>query len=72
MYLTILFTLYLKEDINEDGTLKKDAARRATEEAGGEAAKTHDHHDEEDVLRQAREKLGPTHGEAQTSADDVD
>ena len=72
VYLTILFTLYLKEDVNEDGTLKKGALGRATEQAGGETARGHDDHNEEEVIRQAREKLGPAHGEAQTSADDVD
>lgn len=70
--MTILFTLYLKEDVNEDGTLKKGASGRATEEAGGETTKGHEDHDEEEVMRQAREKLGPAHAEAQTSADDVD
>lgn len=27
IFLTILFTLYLKEDVNEDGTLKPEASR---------------------------------------------
>jgi hypothetical protein len=27
VFLTILFTLYLKEDVNEDGTLKPEASR---------------------------------------------
>lgn len=30
IYLTILFTLYLKEDVNEDGTLKPEASRAYT------------------------------------------
>lgn len=30
VFLTILFTLYLKEDINEDGTLKPEASRAYT------------------------------------------
>lgn len=30
VFLTILFTLYLKEDVNEDGTLKPEASRAYT------------------------------------------
>lgn len=30
VYLVVLFTLYLKEDVNEDGTLKPDAQRSYT------------------------------------------
>lgn len=33
IYLTILFTLYLKEDVNEDGTLKPEASRAYTSHA---------------------------------------
>ncbi|KAF3762128.1 DUF1769-domain-containing protein [Cryphonectria parasitica EP155] len=33
VYLVILFTLYLKEDVNEDGSLKPEAARAYTAEA---------------------------------------
>ncbi|KAM4055992.1 hypothetical protein HRG_002917 [Hirsutella rhossiliensis] len=35
VYLVILFTLYLKEDVNEDGTLKEGAAERVAEAAPG-------------------------------------
>ncbi|PSR88786.1 hypothetical protein BD289DRAFT_407810 [Coniella lustricola] len=38
VYLVILFTLYLKEDVNEDGTLKPEAARAYTSEAHTPAA----------------------------------
>lgn len=30
VFLTVLFTLYLKEDVNEDGTLKPEASRAYT------------------------------------------
>lgn len=33
VFLTVLFTLYLKEDVNEDGTLKPEASRAYTSHA---------------------------------------
>jgi spore germination cell wall hydrolase CwlJ-like protein len=33
VYLVVLFTLYLREDVNEDGTLKPEAARAYTTHA---------------------------------------
>lgn len=38
VYLVILFTLYLKEDVNEDGTLKPEAARAYTSESPAASA----------------------------------
>ena len=35
VFLTVLFTLYLKEDVNEDGTLKPEASRAHTSHAPG-------------------------------------
>lgn len=75
MYLVVLFTLYRKEDVNEDGTLKQGAEARATDAEGGETngeGEQSANYDEEEALRQAREKLGEPHGETQTNADDVD
>ncbi|KAM3528995.1 hypothetical protein NHJ13051_002141 [Beauveria bassiana] len=72
VYLVVVFSLFLREDINEDGTLKEGAQQHT---AGGDATdKTRDDnehdHDEEVALKQARETLGVPHHE--TSADDVD
>lgn len=78
VYLVVVFSLFLREDLNEDGTLKEGAQQHT---AGGDATdkkRTGDDdddddepsHDEEVALKQAREKLGvPLH---ETSADDVD
>ena len=73
MYLVVLFSLYLKEDINEDGSVKEGAEDRAAASVGN-APKQDDDHDEEQALKAAREKLGEPHGEkpVTTSADDVD
>ncbi|KAM3497868.1 hypothetical protein MY10362_008793 [Beauveria mimosiformis] len=78
VYLVVVFSLFLREDLNEDGTLKEGAQQHT---AGGGAtdkkrAKDDDDdddehsRDEEVALKQAREKLGVPHHE--TSADDVD
>lgn len=76
VYLVLFFTIYLKDDVNEDGTIKEGADRRAAQVASGHEAsddKPDDDHDEEKALKEAKEKLGPTHGEeTETSADDVD
>ncbi|KAK3313155.1 hypothetical protein B0H66DRAFT_387398 [Apodospora peruviana] len=84
-YLVILFTLYLKEDVNEDGSLKP-SALQATAIASGGGAKGkgepidlhHDEHfDEEKALDEARRKLsGVSVGDGNpfdnTNEDDVD
>ncbi|KAG6012069.1 hypothetical protein E4U54_007752 [Claviceps lovelessii] len=69
-YLVIVFTIYLREDVNEDGTLKEGAGERAVEGVNG--ATIHDDHDEELALKEAEAKLGSKIGENETSADDVD
>lgn len=68
VFLTILFTLYLKEDVNEDGTLKPEASRAYTSHhapttvenqsmvANEEDAKEPDF-DEEAALEQATRRL---------------
>ncbi|PNY23092.1 Uncharacterized protein TCAP_06957 [Tolypocladium capitatum] len=71
VYLVVVIKLYLKDDVNEDGTLKQGAVERAAEAAGdGEAERGEK--DETQVLREASEKLGPTGEEAETSLGDVD
>lgn len=67
VYLVVLFSLYLKEDINEDGTVKDGAAERAASAASG-GTNHAEVHDEEETLKAAREELGY----AETSQDDVD
>lgn len=84
VYLVILFTLYLKEDVNEDGSLKPAAieatARRSGGLAPGEplepiAAHTEEPFDEAKVLDEARRRLSGVDLEGedvQTTSDDVD
>ncbi|KAK1996412.1 DUF1769-domain-containing protein [Colletotrichum falcatum] len=72
VYLVVLFTLYLKDDVNEDGTLKAGAD---SSKPGGRLAPSNDEHevhDEAEALEEARKKLGPASHEAETNADDVD
>ena len=81
-YLVILFTLYLKEDVNEDGSLKPAALEAAAQKSGGVAPGEHladahgaEHHfDEEKALDEARRKLSTVDvsEKAQTNDDDVD
>ena len=79
----ILFTLYLKEDVNEDGSVKPhafEAAKKASGHlanggAGSAKDSDEDSFDEEKALEEARRKLsGVGVGEdgVDTSADDVD
>ena len=86
VYLVVLFTLYLKEDVNEDGSLKPEALKAYTSgktfqdkskqdpSAEGGHAKTDEHFDEEKVLEEARRSLSNVNvaGTEETSADDVD
>ncbi|OAQ96636.1 hypothetical protein LLEC1_07772 [Akanthomyces lecanii] len=79
VYLVVVFSLFLREDLNEDGTLREGAQQHT---AGGSLAtqvstdrkkpdtdNEHDH-DEEAALKRARDEFGVPHHE--TSADDVD
>ncbi len=72
----VVFSLFLREDLNEDGTLREGAqqhtaggAQVATDKKKPEADNEHDH-DEEAALKRARDEFGVPHHE--TSADDVD
>lgn len=84
-YLVVLFTLYLKEDVNEDGSLK-DAALKATKEDkemakdsgkipdAEEAGNKHEGEDYEQA-REHFEKLGVSKshdGGPKENADEVD
>ncbi|KUI70645.1 hypothetical protein VM1G_05695 [Cytospora mali] len=87
IYLVVLFTLYLREDVNEDGTLKPEAARAYTTHAPAaiedqaviateEDAKEPDF-DGEAALEQARKHLSDVDlskqtDEAKDGDDDVD
>jgi hypothetical protein len=83
VYLVILFALYLKEDVNEDGSIKPhafEAAKKASGHVssdGAGSAKDSDEEpfDEEKVIEEARRKLsgvGVGDEGIETSADDVD
>ncbi|POS72717.1 hypothetical protein DHEL01_v208890 [Diaporthe helianthi] len=81
VYLTILFTLYLKEDVNEDGTLKPEASRAYTSHTPEDQdvvarkpdAKEPDF-DGEAALEQARKHLSDVEmpGQKPVSTDDGD
>jgi hypothetical protein len=77
VYLVILFTLYLKEDVNEDGSIKPQAFE-AAKKASGHVAADHDEDepfDEEKALAEAKRKLsgvGAGDGGVETNEDDVD
>lgn len=70
MYLVVAIRLYLKEDVNEDGTLKAGAEQHVAEAWTGQEAESGDY-DETQALDEAREKLGASRG-GETSPDDVD
>ena len=70
VYLAVCFTIHLREDVDEEGNVREDAEVKGLGEVlpdvkDGEV-------DEERAFKEAREKLGPRHGETDTSADDVD
>lgn len=65
VYFVVLFTLYLKEDVNEDGSIKEGIL------GGRQLEGEHDHgHDDAATPHVENEKQG-VNG-AETSADDVD
>lgn len=73
VYLVVVFSLFLREDIDEHGNLKEGAEQHI---AGGDrttttAAADNEHtHDETEALKQARDEFGTPHNE--TNEDDVD
>lgn len=76
-YLVVVFTLYRKEVVNEDGSLKPEAHENQSTISEGEltaaSGKGHDHHDfdEESALKEAKRRLSEVDLE-ETKADDVD
>ncbi|TPX15297.1 uncharacterized protein E0L32_004574 [Thyridium curvatum] len=85
-YLVVTFTLYRREDVEEDGTVKQaaldgnpllppadESAAAAEKEGGGgkEAAKEEEKFDEAEVLEEARRRLSNV-GVEDTADDDVD
>ncbi|TQN68243.1 UPF0590 protein [Colletotrichum shisoi] len=72
VYLVVLFTLYLKDDVNEDGTLKAGADSSKSGHPLLPSKDEHESHDEEKALEEARRKMGPASHETETNADDVD
>lgn len=78
VYLVVVFSLFLREDIDEHGNLKEGAEQHI---AGGDkptttvaAAADNEHtHDETEALKQARDEFGTPHNETnETNEDDVD
>ncbi|KAK0378654.1 hypothetical protein CLIM01_04010 [Colletotrichum limetticola] len=73
VYLVVLFEIHLKDDVNEDGTLKTSARGVKTGALPPPAKDDHEPHDEAKALEEARKKMGPAAHEAEeTNADDVD
>ncbi|KAM3513491.1 hypothetical protein MY11210_002879 [Beauveria gryllotalpidicola] len=75
VYLVVVFSLFLREHLNEDGTLKEGAQQYTASPPATDKKRAGDDddehsHDEEVAMKQARERLGVPHHE--TSADDVD
>ncbi|KAK2608538.1 hypothetical protein QQS21_002884 [Conoideocrella luteorostrata] len=71
VYLVIVFTIYLREDINEDGSIKEGAAERAVE-GNKDDYEPEDYYDEVKALEQAKAKFAPGEGNEETSVNDVD
>lgn len=74
MYLVVVVSLFLREDIDENGNLKEGAQQHT---AGGSQTTATDKkednehdHDEEAAMNQARNQFGTPHNE--TNDDDVD
>jgi hypothetical protein len=78
VYLVILFTLHLREFVNEDGSLKPGALEHVVPDEAGSSdnGKEKDNPDHDKALEEARRQLGPSHeessGNVETQADDVD
>ncbi|KAG6287611.1 hypothetical protein E4U45_008019 [Claviceps purpurea] len=70
-YLVIVFTIYMREDVNDDGTLKEGAAERVLEGINA-GTSSHKDHDDQTALQEAEAVLGPRVADSGTSADDVD
>jgi len=71
VYLVVLFTLYLKKNINEDGTIKEGVHMDEEVEGSGTDTDGEDQYEsaEEGEQKEGKENKG---GLRETSADDVD
>ncbi|GAO17899.1 hypothetical protein UVI_02030040 [Ustilaginoidea virens] len=67
-YLVVVFTIYLREDVNEDGTLKDGATERVVKDVDG--AVVPGEHDEEKAFLRAGGEMAPEADD--TRPDDVD
>ncbi|KAK1725458.1 uncharacterized protein BDZ83DRAFT_576573 [Colletotrichum acutatum] len=73
VYLVVLFEIHLKEDVNEDGTLKASTGGVKGSALPPPAKDDHEPHDEAKALDEARKKMGPAaHETEETNDDDVD
>ena len=80
LYLAVTFSLYLKEDVNEDGSIKPEALERVGRPEEHQDDEKDDEHafDEKKALDEARKHLSQENLETgggklpETSADDVD
>lgn len=61
----------MREDVNDDGTLKEGAAERVLEGINA-GTSSHKDHDDQTALQEAEAVLGPRVADSGTSADDVD
>lgn len=79
----MLFQLFLKEDVNEDGTLKPKALEAIKKASGGEGNKGEPlemvangsdagSFDEEKAVEEAKRKFSGADGKVETNDDDVD
>lgn len=74
-YLVVLFTLYNKDFVNEDGSLKPGAKESIAEQREIPIPDEEGEYNEVKALNEARDKFGPKFGEEgyeKTSPDDVD
>ena len=74
-YLVVLITLYHKDFINDDGSLKEGAQESLSHQREIPFDEETNGYDEAEALKEAREKFGPKFGEdgyEKTSPDDVD
>ncbi|TLD15796.1 uncharacterized protein PgNI_01415 [Pyricularia grisea] len=82
LYLAVTFSLYLKEDVNEDGSLKPGTVEAQKKDSRTRKAPTHedDHgkhddnepHDEDKSIEEARKKFGDIKVDDASRPDDVD
>lgn len=78
VYFVVLFTLYLREDVNEDGSIKEGVVGGKPHEGTAKGVETHDDYEKnaqnvhEHENGHANVGNTPQKGVVETSADDVD